>query len=170
MEQILILALLALISFVNWLFQRSAELRKQREIERRRAGRTGEHSYQEPVPVPESTHREVLPPAAPDPAAEMRRLMEALGLPVEDEPPVRQPEPVTFREFPPEPPPLPAPEPVVIRQSPPRERASRGAEKPAEPTPARLSKLRESLASRDEIRRAILLREILGPPKADTLG
>lgn len=160
MEQLIFLAIIALISFVNWLMQRSAELREKKRLERKRSGDSGESPYRT-APAEDAHESRPTPPAA-DPAADMRRLMEALGLPVEAEPP----RPV------PAPPPLPAFEEAVPRPEPvpeiptftPPPRAV--AAKPAPPAPRPPSPLLKTLRTREGLRQAIVLREILGPPKA----
>ena len=163
MEQLVILVIIGLISLVNWLIQRSSELREKRRLEQKRMGM--------PEGVPErgeSQEPEPAPQAAPvDPAAEMRKLMEALGLPVEDEPPVvrRAPTPPPAPELPPAPPPLPMWQPGRSEV-----RASPLPVPAAAPVPKVMPAIRNrwagELRSRDGIRRAMVLREILGPPKA----
>jgi len=162
MEQLVILVIIGLISLVNWMMQRSAELRERRKIEHQKQGIPEGDPFRQ-------TEEEEPPPtrSQADPAADMRRLMEALGLPLEDEPPV------VVREHPPAPPPLPQP--------PPRPAA---AYKPAAPKPSATSRpyqiqspsahphngaLAQSLRDKTQIRQAIILREVLGPPKAFTL-
>lgn len=154
MEQLVILLVIGIISLVNWLLQRSAEIREQRKAE---AGRPG---------IPEGNPfqtAEEKPAAEKDPAREMRKLMEALGIPLEDkEPPVR-------RELPPVPeiPPLPVYQPKVPAPKP-ASQISTAAFAPPAPPVARTA-LAQALRSRDGARQAVVLREILGPPKAFTL-
>jgi hypothetical protein len=157
MEQVVIIVIIGLISLVNWVVKRSAEIREERKLERQRLGipegdpfHSAPHQAESPAPL-------TRPALAP--SAEMRRLMEALGLPSEEE--EAPPGPVV-REAPL--PPLPAYRPPAASK--PR------AEKPAagvasiSPTAAPVSPLASALRSRDGIRQAIVLREILGPPKA----
>jgi len=160
MEQLVILVVIGLISLVNWLIQRSAEIREQRKQERESRGiPEGDPFRQE-----EKVSGEFPPPIA-DPAGEMRKLMEALGIPLETGEAPR-PEP---RE-PAAPPQLPPP--VVLVPS-----ARPAVEKPTSPSAPtsqlgsapRTGTLRNSLHSRDSVRQAVILREILGPPKAFTL-
>ncbi len=164
MEQLVILVVIGLISLVNWLIQRSAERRGQRKQEREGRGipegdpfrQTGEDFESEEEPPP-------APPVA-DPAGEMRKLMEALGIPLETGEPPR-PEPRKPLAPPKLPPPVfvPSAKPVVEKPLFPPASAA-----PLEIAP-RTGALRNSLHSRDSVRRAVVLREILGPPKAFTL-
>jgi hypothetical protein len=151
MEQLVIIVIIALISLVNWVMKRSAEIREARRQERERLG----------IPEGDPFHpeREVVAKPVPStvgPPAEMRKLMEALGLPMEES---KLPEPV-FEETPP---PLPAPvRPTIFAP-----RASLRPQPPlTPPPPPPSSPLVEALHSRDRLRQAIILREILGPPKA----
>ena len=74
MEQLVILLLIALISIINWIIQKSKEAREKRKLEKR-ADATGEPVAKH-EPAPDATGTETA----------MRRLREALGLP-EDAPP-----------------------------------------------------------------------------------
>ena len=158
MEQLVILVIIGLISLVNWLMQRSAEIKKQRRLEQQ-----GHDLPRESEEVPEA----VAPRrAAPDrdPTVEMRRLMEALGIPMEEEPPAL-PEPPRAMPDP------PAPTPAPIQQAPPKP-AQLPAQPPSAPaasTAAVRAGLAQALRSREGLREAVILREILGPPKAMTL-
>ena len=155
MEQLVIIAIIGLISLVNWVMKRSAEIREQRKLERQRLG----------IPEGDPFHPSENPAAprrsADDSSPDMRRLMEALGLPPAEE------------ELPPRPvvretaalPPLPAYRPPAT----PKPRfQSPGTRSPAIPPAAVVSgsPLDAALRSHDGIRQAIVLREILGPPKA----
>jgi len=158
MEQVVIIVIIGLISLVNWILKRSAEIREERKQERERLG------IPEGDPFHQGSQKHERPEAAPAPAAapsdDLRRLMEALGIPAEEEAPkpiVRHADPVAL-------PPLPAfqapaqrPKPR-IEKSPEKNRAQHEAV-PAPP-------LSIALRSHDGIRQAIVLREILGPPKA----
>ncbi len=163
MEQLVILVIIGLISLVNWLIQRSSELREKRRLEQKRMempeGATDRAETWEPEPAPQSS--------PVDPAAEMRKLMEALGLPLEDEPPVvrRAPSPPPAPELPPAPPPLPVWQPgrTEVRVTPKPLPAMTALPKV---TPATRNPWAGELRSRDGVRRAMVLREILGPPKA----
>lgn len=157
MEQFVILVVIALISFINWIIQRSAELREKKKLEQKNLGIPEGNPYQQaeaPEPLPAPANRE---PA--DPAAEMRKLMEALGIPLEDPAP-----PVVTRQQPPvEPPPLPAapPQPVPAPR-----RLPLPPQSTTSSTPPRQGPLAAALRSRTSLRNAIVLREILGPPRA----
>ena len=71
MEQLVILLLIALISIINWIIQKSKERREKRKLEKR-ADATGEPVAKH-EPAPDATGTETA----------MRRLREALGLPEE---------------------------------------------------------------------------------------
>ena len=158
MEQLVLILIIALISFINWLFKKSAELREKRKLERQTfdGGETLQRG-EEPVPGE---------PPAGDPDDSMRRLMEALGLPQEDVPPVLPKRPAT-------PPPIPElpkfvapPAPTVRAASvPPPARPVRPSPPPPPAQPSR-SPLRELLASPDGLKKAVMLSEILGQPKS----
>ena len=159
MEQLVIIAIIGLISLVNWVMKRSAEIREQRKLERQRLG-IPEGDPFHPAPHPAEN------PAAPrrsadDSSPDMRRLMEALGLPPAEE------------ELPPRPvvretaalPPLPAYRPPATPKPHFQSPGTRAAAiPPAAAVPG--SPLDAALRSHDGIRQAIVLREILGPPKA----
>ena len=155
MDQLVLKLLIALVGFINWLFQKSAELREKRKLESR--GLEGDEAIpEEPKPAP----------AQIDPDAGMRRLMEALGLPSEAPPfvpPVRIPPPIE------RPPAFPLAAAPVVSPVPARKTLSQLV-KPARPseTPRKQapSRLHEMLASQDGLRHAIILSEVLGPPKS----
>ena len=85
MEQLVILLLIALISIINWIIQKSKESREKRKLEKR-ADATGEPVAKH-EPAPDATGTETA----------MRRLREALGLP-EDAPPPAIPKRAEPRE------------------------------------------------------------------------
>lgn len=162
MEQVVIIVIIGLISLVNWLVKRSGEIREERKQERERRGIPEGDPYHQGHP------RATKPAAAPAPSAapsqDFRRLMEALGIPVEDEEEIRPPKPVVLHAEPAALPPLPAFQPPAPQPKP-----------QAEKTPAPMSQCREAvpappfaaaLRSHEGIRQAVVLREILGPPKA----
>ncbi len=173
MEQLVILLLIALISFINWLVKKSAERREARK--REKAADQGVENVPRPSAAP--------PVAEAEPEISMRRLREALGLPKDVEPP---PVPKRAAEIEkPVPPPLPSPRPVpakpviphvpVVRaQAEPSQgeyrfiEMPRGFMRPAErhiEVAARESRIRELLGSSGGLRDAVVLTEILGPPK-----
>jgi hypothetical protein len=173
MEQLIILLLIALISLINWLVQKSSELRKARKEEQGSATRA------ESLPGG--------PPPQPEPEREvsMRRFREALGLPEEAPPPA-----IPKRKETPRPPPLPAPPPP----SPPSPAMAVGSRVPVVTPPivrahtahrfpefphkigkpvgraiepeAKGSRIRELLDSSGGLRDAVVLSEILGVPKS----
>lgn len=173
-EKLVILVVIGLISLVNWIIQRSSELREKRKLEKKRMGIPEGNPYRsQPEPAPPAPAAEpVAQRPAVEPAAEMRKLMEALGLPLEDEPPVvkRAPEPPL-----PVHPPLPVFEKTVqpVRMAVPAPRLAPKPALPATPaavvTPRPRSPWAAALRSRDGVRQAVVLREILGPPKAFSL-
>jgi hypothetical protein len=171
MEQFVILLLIALISIINWIVQKSKEAREKRKLEKR-ADATGE-------PIAKLEPNQPPPPSQTETA--MRRLREALGLPDEAEPPVIPrrteqgiPPPLPER---PSPPALPRParKPVVVHVPPVRRtvehrvfdlphRTFKSVAKAEAPRPP--SRIRELLDSTGGLRDAIVLSEILGPPKS----
>jgi hypothetical protein len=153
MEQLVLLLVIAAISLVNWLIERSAKLREQRRREKE-ASNQGQPPPVSSPSFPEPSPREEI-------EDQLRRMLESFGLPVEDPKPIPQkPEPVfVFEE--PLAPPLPPPRPLP---PPPRTALRRGLEKS---TPTRTHRPWTSrLGSPQGLREAIVLREILGPPKA----
>lgn len=112
MEQVILLLVIGLISLVNWMIQKSAEARKKRQMQERID--RGEESAQ-PVASQRYESHDEEPETEGDPAENMRRLMEALGLPLEDAPPKPVPRQQTT------PPPLPTqpremtPQPSLVR-------------------------------------------------------
>ena len=150
MEQLVLLLVIAAISLVNWLIERSAKLREQRRLQKESANRGEPESFEKP-PVAEPSAREEL-------EEQMRRVMESFGMPVEEPKPFfEKTAPVLVLEEPaaPAPPPLPVPRPTTPRRS----KKAFVAQRPRSPWVARL-------ASPQGLREAIVLREILGPPKA----
>lgn len=190
MEQLIILVLIGLVSFINWLIKKSGEARaakKLKEIQDR-----GGASYQ----VPDQRDQQNRP-VADESADAMRKFMEALGLPADQEqapPPIPErritldpevfapqpppPRPVVRREPEPvfTPPPIPdfiPPIPTVPVISVPEWREEGPAvtapvhswDEPAEEKRAP-SRAAEFLSSRGRLRDAIVIAEVLGPPRA----
>jgi hypothetical protein len=170
MEQLVIVLIIGAVSLIKWLMERSADAQVRRnenaQAERRSASAS---PYQPPVPVAPSV----------DAREAARRLREALGLPPDEE----QPPPV-FRQSP------PRREPVILfeRSLVESEPANSAAALPSpflsaaaaammpiamppapEPVPAPRPPARAGLdgllRSREGLRRAILVQEILGTPK-----
>jgi hypothetical protein len=166
MEQLVILVIIGLISLVNWLMQRSAEMKEKRRLER--AAQQGVPP--EPlVPKPSFETQEERPDEA------MRKLMEALGLPVEEVPP-----PIPQSSAPPQMEPVfeEAPPPVATPSfshkqlsEPPREvfvhevpQAPQPRRGPAIVEVAKPSRFRTLLSSKEGLRDAFVLAEVLGKP------
>jgi hypothetical protein len=173
MEQLIILLLIALISLINWLVQKSSELRKARKKEQGSATKAESSVPGGPPPQPE-----------PEREISMRRFREALGLPEEAPPPA-----VPKRKEQPLPPPLPVPPPsapspatVVASHLPvvkPKivrahtahrfpefpHKIGKPAARAIEPE-AKASRIRELLDSSGGLRDAVVLSEILGVPKS----
>jgi len=138
MEQLVILLVIGAISLVNWLLQRSAELREKRKLERQ-GGPAGAPPLPRTGPPPVARGGD--PDAEADPAEAMRKLMEALGLPVEEAPP-------KIPQRGQAPPPLPVPEASVPEPAPPvpaRREFPEPVERPARP-------MAEALAFERELR------------------
>jgi hypothetical protein len=190
MEQLVIILLIALISIINWIIQKSKERREKQKLEKR-ADATGEPVAKH-EPAPEATETETA----------MRRLREALGLPDEAPPPVRprraEPKRAEAERIEPKraepkkrierpvsppprspdrlvPPPLPQAErrPAVVHVRPVRWEQHRRFEplhkiaKPSLPeVPKQPPRIRELLQSQGGLRDAVVLSEILGPPKS----
>jgi hypothetical protein len=151
MEQLVLLLVIAAISLANWLIERSAKLREKKRL-LKEASQDGQP---EPVTQPESARE---PSAREDLEEHMRRMMESFGMPVEETRSFQEtPTPRVVFEEPvaPPPPPLPVIHPRIRRS------ASKPsvARRPRSPWTARLG-------SSQGLREAIVLREILGPPKA----
>ncbi len=168
MEQLVILLLIALISFINWLVKKSSQLREARKLEQGTA-KSGDSLRGEPSRAPEA-----------EPEVSMRRLREALGLPDDAKPPAlpkRVEQPLPSPIAPPPLPPLPLPARQVISHvslSPAHEeyrfiemphRAGRPARSKVEAAVSP-SRIRELLGSAGGLRDAVVLSEILGPPKS----
>jgi len=167
MEQVVILLLIALISLINWLVKKSSEIREARKREQG-ATKSGESLRREPPQLPEA-----------EPEMSMRRLKEALGLPDEVQPPAlpkRMEQRVPPPLVPPPPPQRPPPARPVISHVPvaPAHEEYRfiglphRIGKPARPRieiARSTSRIRELLGSPGGLRDAVVLSEILGPPK-----
>lgn len=157
MEQLVLLLIIAGISLINWLVEKSKKLREQKQFEKSQSQpRQAPAGIPEPEPVvtPRSAQEE-------DSSDQMRRLLEAMGIPTEfpGEQTVELPSPIQAAL--PEPPPLPQ----APLATPPRPtlRKKRPASVARTENPTRWSK---HLRSRSALREAIVLREILGPPRA----
>ena len=182
MEQLVLLLVIGAISFINWLIQRSAEHKKKR-----RGMQDAPHSgmEREPPPLPgmeAAPEGRFEPDAAPP--EEMRRFFEALGIPIEEAPPPPPPKPRVVLPFEESPAPTPV-QPVPQKSEGParstvvstemrdlaRRFASSGVAVSPSETPVTnradfSTSIKQSLSSPDALRQAIVLREILGPPRA----
>lgn len=164
MEQLVLLLIIGLISFINWLMQRSAKMREQRKLER--AG--GPDTLDGPnfSDVEESTEVE---PSVENPDESMRKLMEALGIPQDE------PAPTSFQ--PPPPLPVPAERPRLpspsfdparpkFAETPTQVRKGLGRSVAAVVERRETSRFRTLISSQAGLRDAIVLAEILGPPQS----
>lgn len=155
--QLIILILIGLISFIQWVMKKAGELRAQRELKRQ-----ADHGVTEPEPPTPVFQREVVRDESSDES--MRKLMDALGLPQDTPPPIIPPRRVEPVPVAPEPPPLKtwvAPAAKRSESFP----ARRSGPMPAS-APKAESRFRALLGSRDGLRNAMVLSEILGPPKS----
>ena len=145
MEQLVLLLIIGAISLINWLIEQSGKRREKRRLEKELSGQESEEpAYRESSPAPAETDTE-------NPRGqEMRRFLESFGIPLpeEIEEPVVSQEIVAPRQSPP---PLLQPPLVVSRKT---------------PAPVRMAPDRFSLKSPAALRQAIVLREILGPPRS----
>jgi len=147
MEQLVLLLIIGAISLINWLIEQSGKRREQRRFETERARREAEpSSYQEPALLPESIP-EVHQSA---PQQEMRRFLEAFGIPM--------PEEFASQEFAPQ---ILTPAPA---QTP--ARAPRTTSPKLKPTPSKPRQVPLEIKSPSVLRQAIVWREILGPPRS----
>lgn len=165
MDQVVIIAIVALISLVNWLMKRSAEVREKRRLERQQQG----IPEGDPFHPAESADEEApaLPGPARKPSPDMRRLMEALGLPQDDEELIEQEEAPEVRpRVTSPPPPLPVFQPMPKPE--PRSEKFKNIDVALSQREA-VNPLALALHSHGGLRQAIVLREILGPPKAFTV-
>lgn len=163
MEQLVLLLIIAAISLVNWLIEKSAKLREEKRLEKLRRER-GQQQYgfpreaaqPPPQPLPEPV------PAAPSRTQEeLRRMLESMGFPIEEgeqapPPPLPRAEPTPEPAFPAE----PAPAIPEIRQPAPRQRTL-----PAKTATRRPNPWAEKLRTHEGFREAFALREIIGPPR-----
>lgn len=155
MEQLVLLLIIGAISLINWLIEQSGKRREQRRFEAERARREAEanpYLEPEPAPIPAPEARE------PAPQQEMRRLLEAFGIPVPEEAapqalPSEIPTPAS------EPTPVFASAPVTVPEL-------RPVIAKTKPTPSSPRKAPLEIKSPAALRQAIIWREILGPPRS----
>jgi hypothetical protein len=147
MEQLVLLLIIGAISLINWLIEQSGKRREQRRFETERARREAEPSpYQEPALSPASLP-EVLESA---PQQEMRRFLEAFGIPMPDE--------VAPQEVAPQ-----IPMPAIEKAPAP---APRTIARKLKPNPYKPRQVPLEIKSPAALRQAIVWREILGPPRS----
>ena len=179
MDQLVLLVIIGLISLVNWVMQKAAEKREQAKLDREEREAGKQSVYRQPPPQGRKTERRARAPQQ-DP---LKELMEALGLPPE----AAAPQPVAPRaeteaeEFASmESVPLPIPQPAPAASKPrwqppsirrPDEKAAKlaaafAAKEKATSDRPRPASVRELLADRTSKRHAVVLAEILGPPRA----
>lgn len=179
MDQLVLLVIIGLISLVNWVMQKAAEKRELAKLEREEREAGKQSVYRQPPPKQRTAERRARAPQQ-DP---LKELMEALGLPPE----AVAPQPVAprveveaeeFASLESAPPPVPQPAPAASKprwQPPsirrPDEKAAKLAaafaakeKSPAEK--ARPASVRGLLSDRTSKRHAVVLAEILGPPRA----
>lgn len=165
MEQLVLLLIIAAISLVNWLIEKSAKLREQKRLEALRREReeqqnTFPRQAAQPPPAPQP-----LPEPVPAPPSrtqeELRRMLESLGFPIEEEeqappPPLPRAEPKPGPAF------FEEPAPAVPEFRPP---APRPKAQPVHATARRPNPWAEKLRTHEGFREAFALREIIGPPR-----
>jgi len=169
MEQLVILLVIGAAGLIKWALEKSAEQRSKRDTEER----LGRLRDSEPVAGPIAAPRPAFDYPDPDQAA--RRLREALGLPAEADLPPRRPmaappTPSTFQVHEVKVVPAIDLERRIVKEvlpSLPKKKSKRpAAPREAQPTAATASSsLNDLLRSRDGLRKAILVQEILGTPK-----
>ena len=157
MEQLVLLLIIAGISLINWLVEKSKKLREEKRLEKRRTD-----SAKQPPAMPQEAPAQTT--AEEEQGSEqIRRLLEAMGMPTgfpEEEPAVEfvpeAPEPAqaTIEEAP-----LPA-APAIPRKPLGLKRTL------TKTTTQKANTWSKRLRSKSALREAIVLREILGPPKA----
>jgi hypothetical protein len=152
MEQLVLLVIIGLISLINWLMQRSAQMREKRKLER--GDLDGRVEPAAEIPEPAGSAEE-------NPDEGMRRLMEALGIPPAEEPPPEPPPLPRVREAAPQVPVFAAPPPLRPAGHVPLRRSVAATVEQREPT-----RFRKLLSSRGGLRDAVVLSEILGPPRS----
>jgi hypothetical protein len=150
MEQLVLLLIIGAISLINWLIEQSGKRREQRRFEQEHARRqeAEPNPYLESAPSPAPVQE--LPEPAPQ--QEMRKFLEAFGIPLPEEPPA----PVTLQEVEaPAPRQIPEPEPAQPVLVPKRK-----------VTPTKTHQPVAIIKSPATLRQAIIWREILGPPRS----
>jgi hypothetical protein len=173
MEQLVILIIIGLISLINWIIQKSAEAKEKAQAKRK--ADQGGASFQPDASLQREEEQTT------DPGEGMRKLMEALGVPMEEE--VRRPAPRASQ-----PPPLPeetfiqSHRPVIVEEEQPRpvrrpvvmpqassvrrvrERKKADLVEVSRANPAQEA-LKKALGSKDSLKTAVILSEVLGKPR-----
>ena len=179
MDQLVLLLIIGAIGLINWVLQKSAEHREKKKAEALHRDGPGEPVFQ----APETS----------GPNEQARRFLEALGLPDDALPPLPTAAPSLPPSLPPPPVRGTIPTQPPIRRNflhkvqPDLERRlfdSESFESPPEPSPksrrslpvaaplttadapAGGSKIRSLLVNSEALRRAMIVREVLGPPRA----
>lgn len=167
MEQLVLLLIIAAISLVNWLIEKSAKLREEKRLGKlRREREEQQNSFPrqtaQPPPAPQLIPEPV--PAAPSRTQEeLRRMLESLGFPIEEEEQAPPP-PLPRAEPRPEPmaPVFEEPAPAIPELRPP---APRPKPQPVHAIARRPNPWAEKLRTHEGFREAFALREIIGPPR-----
>lgn len=171
MEQLVLLLIIAAVSFINWILQKSAEHRRKQA--QKPVAETEEEEFDfdhERTPVPNTAEKKG--------EKELREFLEALGLPVDEPPPPPIPSgrvQPSFQETisaPPPEPPAVSPKATAPKQSK-REMEELAAKfrRSSQTAPSAYdlpvsADLHELVTNKMKVREGIILREILGPPKA----
>ena len=157
MEQLVLLLIIAGISLINWLMEKSKKLREEKRLEKRRAD-----SAKQPPSLPQEAPAPTMPEEDQG-SEQIRRLLEAMGMPTG----FPEAEPATeFAPAPPEPAQASIEEaPLPIAPAIPR-KPLRLKRTLAKTTTKETNPWSKRLRSRSDLREAIVIREILGPPKA----
>ena len=152
-QQLVLILIIGAISLVNWLIDKSAKQREKRRIE----------SLENEGQTPSSHPHPVEPQQTKQPEESLRELMETFGFPTSVEPvppPIQSSPPIIEEPLPsiPAPRPLPAP-PIVVPLKSIAPRVSVGSS----------NRWASLLQGRGTTRQAMILTEILGPPRAKSL-
>ncbi len=170
--QVIFLVLVVVVGFIRWV----ANLIQQKKEAKERSNLSPEERARREAAWRKQIGEEVDVEKEEDPFRELKELFEQFNKPPQPQPappPLPQRLPVKTPPAPPRPPRVASP--VAIEPALPLPARSALPIIPltpyfgladARPVPARLASLRRELASPQALRQAILVREILGPPKA----
>jgi hypothetical protein len=152
MEQLVLILLIAAVSLINWLIEKSGKLREQRRLEKERSEREDTpHTPSPSAPPPLSTTSPL------NPQDEMRKLFETFGIPIlaEEAPDHRPRQTISL--------------PWEEKQLPAMEKSEPIAQPPNKHIAASVFHATNPWAKRFRspaiVREAVVLREILGPPR-----